>query len=208
MSNWTKSGADYEDRTLIRFSNPAEISGTGFLTHQHGKGEDDMWMYIPSLKKVKRLAATERKDPFVGSDFAYEDLRTENLLAFDYKLLEKKHVKALETDCYVVEALPATEGEKRGSGYVARHLWISTDWLLRRVDYFVDEGGKQALLKTLFYHDYQTQEAWKGFRRADRMAMHHKKKSSRTEFVFDQSKRKIDTGLDDDSFSQRTLSTP
>ncbi|MHC4392137.1 MAG: outer membrane lipoprotein-sorting protein [Planctomycetota bacterium] len=203
-----KTADKYEDKTLSQFTAPGDVRGTGFLTHQHGEGEDDMWMYVPSLKKTKRLAATERKDPFFGSDYAYEDLRTENLLAYEYKLMKKTHVKQLGLDCWVVEATPATEGEKRGSGYSARHLWISPDYLIRRIDYLVTDADKTTMEKSQFFSDYTTQDGWHGFQRATKAVMVHKKKGTRTEFEYHADKRKINSGITDDQVSQRALSQP
>lgn len=201
-----KTAEGYEDRTLTRFTAPGDLRGTGFLTHQHGKGEDDMWVYLPSLKKTKRLAATERKDPFFGSDYAYEDLRTENLLAYDYELLERTYVKPLDLDCWVIRATPATEGEKRGSGYAYRRLWISPDYLVRRVDYY--EEGSDKPFKTQLMKNYHTERGWKGFERADTTVMIHHKKNTRTEFHYDPASREIDEGIDADELSTRALAQP
>jgi hypothetical protein len=62
------------DRLLIRFTYPNDIRGTGFLVWEHPKGEDERFLYLPSLARVRRIAGSETQDSFVGSDFTYEDI--------------------------------------------------------------------------------------------------------------------------------------
>jgi len=203
LTTWVKTGKSYEDRSLIRFHAPADIRGTGMLTHQHGKSEDDQWIYLPATKKSKRLASGERKNSFVGSDYSYEDLRTENLSIYSYKVVEKSMIKKLGQECYVVDAMPASEAEKRNSGYSKRRMWVgSKDWQIHRIDYYKADGDK-GVIKSQRFSDFKSLPAWKGFTRAGKAVMLNKKKKSKTEFVF--SDRTIDAGLGDDNFSERKL---
>src|SRR3954449_3980963 len=62
------------DRLLIRFTYPNDIRGTGFLVWEHPKGDDERFLYLPSLGRVRRIAGSESQESFVGSDFSYEDI--------------------------------------------------------------------------------------------------------------------------------------
>ncbi|MDY0062336.1 MAG: outer membrane lipoprotein-sorting protein [Myxococcota bacterium] len=202
-----KTAAGYQDKTLIRFSEPGDLRGTGFLIFQHGAEEDELWMYLPAVKKTKRLAATERKDAFVGSDFANEDLRNENLLAYDYTLLRQEKCPGSELQCWIVEAKPATAAEKKGTGYCSRQIWVSPDFLVRQVDYYTKESGDKPT-KTLSFLDFTSDPAWKGFERPARSLMVNHKKGTQTEFVFDNTKRVVNGGVDEAGLSQRALEKP
>src|SRR5918993_1620308 len=74
MEGGAKTGAPDGDRLLIRFSYPNDIRGTGFLVWEHPKGEDERFLYLPSLGRVRRIAGSEAQESFVGSDFTYEDI--------------------------------------------------------------------------------------------------------------------------------------
>lgn len=197
-----KSGKEYEDRSLFRFTK-GDIRGTGFLTHQHGRREDDQWIYLPATKKAKRLAASERKESFVGSDFAYEDLRSENLLAHSYKYLGSRNVKAIKMKCYLIEARPKTKDEIRGTGYSKRIIWMSTDYLVRRIDYYSKDGEDKGIVKKQFFNDFETKKGWKGFQRAKKVIMIDVKNKTRT--TFESGPRKINSGVKDDTFTEREL---
>jgi len=67
-------GAPDGDRLLIRFSYPNDIRGTAFLVWEHPNAEDERFLYLPSLARVRRIAGSEAQESFVGSDFTYEDI--------------------------------------------------------------------------------------------------------------------------------------
>ena len=77
------------DRSLIRFTYPKDIRGTGFLVWEHPKGDDERFLYLPSLGRVRRIAGSEAQESFVGSDFSYEDISGRELDDYTYALLEE-----------------------------------------------------------------------------------------------------------------------
>jgi hypothetical protein len=77
------------DRLLIRFTYPNDIRGTGFLVWKHPKGEDERFLYLPSLARVRRIAGSEAQESFVGSDFSYEDISGRDLDEYSYRLLDE-----------------------------------------------------------------------------------------------------------------------
>ena len=75
------------DRTLLHFTVPNDIRGTGFLVWEHPDGEDERFLYLPSLGRVRRIAGSEAQESFVGSDFTYEDIGGRELEDYTYTLL-------------------------------------------------------------------------------------------------------------------------
>ena len=77
------------DRTLIRFTEPADIRGTSFLVWDQPGGDDERFLYLPSLGRVRRIAGSEAQESFVGSDFTYEDIGGREFEAYDYRLIDE-----------------------------------------------------------------------------------------------------------------------
>jgi hypothetical protein len=82
------------DRLLIRFSYPNDIRGTGFLVWEHPAGDDERFLYLPSLGRTRRIAGTETQESFVGSDFTYEDIGGREFDEYTYALVDENAVWA------------------------------------------------------------------------------------------------------------------
>jgi outer membrane lipoprotein-sorting protein len=133
-----------DSKFLVRFSSPADIKGTGFLQVEHSDADDDLWIYLPALKKSRRLVANNKKDSFVGSDFSYGDISLPKVDLYKHTLLRTERVG--EFDCYVVESIPANDQVKANSGYSREITWARKDnFIEAKVEYY-DLGGR--LLKT------------------------------------------------------------
>ena len=78
------------DKSMIVFKSPKDVKGTASLTYTHKKGADDQWLYLPAVKRVKRISSNNKSGPFVGSEFAYEDLSSQEVEKYSYKFLEAK----------------------------------------------------------------------------------------------------------------------
>jgi len=120
--NYLLKKSDGLNKFVIIFLAPADVRKTGLLTWEQKDRDDDQWLYLPALRKAKRIASSGKKNKFMGTDFAYEDLKPENLDAHTYNLLRSEKIAG--QDYYVVEALPATKKEKRESGYSKRIFWV------------------------------------------------------------------------------------
>ncbi len=115
-----------------------------FLQVEHIDGDDDLWIYLPALKKSRRLVANNKKDSFVGSDFSYGDITLPKVDQYRHTLLRSEKVDGF--DCYVVESMPANDTVKANSGYSKKVTWVRTDnFLETKVEYY-DLAGR--LLKT------------------------------------------------------------
>jgi len=129
---------------LVRFSAPADIKGTGFLQIEHSEGDDDQWIYLPALKKSRRLVANNKKDSFVGSDFSYGDISLPKVDLYKHALVRSETIDGV--DCYVIESIPANDTVKANSGYSRKLSWIRTDNFFEQKVEYHDLGGQ--LLKT------------------------------------------------------------
>lgn len=135
------------DKNLIHFKSPADIRGTALLSHAQILDPDAQWLYLPSLKRVKRISSDNKSGPFVGSEFAFEDITGQELNKFSYRYLEQQACG--ELTCDVLERTPRYEN----SGYARQIAWIdTTHYQLRKVDFF---DRRNTPLKTLEYSDYR-----------------------------------------------------
>ena len=80
------------DRSRIEFEWPADVKGTRMLTWTHRKNDDDQWLYLPAVKRVKRISSNNKSGSFMGSEFAYEDLGSQEVDKYKYKLLADEPV--------------------------------------------------------------------------------------------------------------------
>ncbi len=135
------------DKNLTIFDRPRDIKKTAFLNFTHPLGDDDQWLYLPALKRVKRISSSNKSGPFVGSEFAYEDITSQEVKKYTYKWLRDEEYRGQKS--FVVEQVPAYEN----SGYTRRVVWIDQDkYRTLKVDFY---DRKNALLKTLTYAGYQ-----------------------------------------------------
>ncbi len=140
-------GHDVGDKSLTIFDSPRDIKGTAFLSFAKILDPDDQWLYLPALKRVKRISSKNKSGPFVGSEFAYEDLSARELEKFTYKWLRDEPCGELE--CFVLEQYPTY----KDSGYTRMVVWYDkVEYRQQKIDYYDRKGS---LLKTLTYTKYQ-----------------------------------------------------
>lgn len=108
-----------------------------------------MWIYLPALRKVRRLVSSNKRDGFVGTDFSYGDVIGHKVNDWKYKLLREQTVDG--QPCYVIEAVPASETIKYNTGYSKRVTWIRKDNNVSAKAEFWDEAGQP--LKTAVFSD-------------------------------------------------------
>ena len=139
--------SDDGDKGLIIFDEPRDVRGTALLTFSHKTGDDDQWLYLPALKRVKRIASSNKSAPFMGSEFAYEDISSQEVEKYTYTYLRDEKLNGL--DCFVIERDPVDED----SGYSRQVVWLDkAEYRVHKVEYF---DRKQSHLKTLTFHDYK-----------------------------------------------------
>ncbi len=181
------------DRNLVLFSHPADIEGTALLSHARILDPDDQWLYLPALKRVKRISSVNKSGPFVGSEIAYEDLTALELNKYDYKFLRTEECQGMT--CDVVERYPRYEY----SGYLKQVTWIDQEvYQVRKVDFYDRRGD---LLKTLTLEDYQ--EYADGYWRPHTLKMVNHLTGKSTDLIYTDYAFKV--GLKDRDFLKGTL---
>ena len=181
------------DKSLSIFDRPRDVKGTTLLNFTHKVGTDDQWLYLPALKRVKRIASSNKSGPFMGSEFAYEDISSQEVEKYTYQYLGEEEFDG--RNHFMVERDPVD----RKSGYSRQVAWIDTDeYRVWKVDFYDRRGS---LLKTLTvsgYNQYLDQ-----FWRADLWLMVNHKTGKQTElswegFVFG-------NGYEDKDFNRNSL---
>lgn len=181
------------DKSLSVFDHPRDVKGTAFLSFSHPIGADDQWLYLPALKRVKRIASRNKSGPFMGSEFAYEDLSSFEVEKYSYKYLQDEACEG--GTCYVIEQYPVD----KNSGYTRRVVWIdAAEYRPWKIDFY---DRKDSPLKTLTYHAYKEYEGkhW----RADMMKMVNHQTGKSTDLSWKNYQFK--TGLSDGDFNKNTL---
>ena len=181
------------DKSLIVFDSPADIDGTALLSHAKILDPDDQWLFLPALKRVKRISSVNKSGPFVGSEFAFEDFTALELNKFTYQYVREEPCG--ELTCDVVERTPRYEH----SGYTRQLSWIDTrDHQVRKVEFYDRRGD---LLKTLTLSDYRAY-ADKYWRAHLLQMVNHKTKKS-TDLRY--SDYQFSVGLKDSDFVKGVL---
>jgi outer membrane lipoprotein-sorting protein len=135
------------DKSLITFDDPKDVKGTAFLSHTHSLTPDDQWLYLPALKRVKRISSSNKSGPFVGSEYAYEDLSSQEIEKYKYKWLRDEKLDG--RDSFVIERFPQYEH----SGYTRQIVWLDKEmYQPLKLDFY---DRKKSLLKTLQFLDYK-----------------------------------------------------
>jgi len=138
---------DDGDKSLTIFDRPPDVKGTALLTFSHKTDPDDQWLYLPALKRVKRIASRNKSGPFMGSEFAYEDLASQEVEKYTYKYIKDEIYEG--QDCFIIERYPVDPF----SGYTRQVVWIDkVEYRPLKIDYY---DRKNDSLKTLTFSKYQ-----------------------------------------------------
>ena len=181
------------DKSLVVFDTPRDIEGTALLSHAKILDPDDQWLYLPALKRVKRISSSNKSGPFVGSEFAFEDFTAIELNKFDYA-----YVRAEPCGNYVCDVLERTP-RYENSGYTKQVSWVDqTDFQLRKVEFYDRRGD---LLKVLELDDYRNYD---GIWRAHRLSMSNVQTNKQTDLIYGD--YTFGTGLGEKDFVKGRLS--
>ncbi len=182
------------DKSLIVFGTPRDIEGTALLSHAKILDPDDQWLYLPALKRIKRISSVNKSGPFVGSEFAFEDFTSLELNKFEYEYLRGEACGDLE--CDVIERRPRYEH----SGYTKQIAWIDREvHQIRKVEFYDRRGD---LLKTLTLDDYRQYEG--AYWRAHALHMVNHQTGKSTDLIY--SEFRFGLGLSERDFDKGVLS--
>ena len=185
--------ADDGDKSLFIFDEPRDVQGTAFLVHAHRDADDDQWLYLPALQRVKRISSANRSGSFMGSEFAYEDLTAQEVEKFTYRYLREEPCG--DFTCTVTERT-AVDGK---SGYSRQVVWRDTDELrVWKMEYY---DRKDEHLKTLTLSEYA--QYLDRYWRASQMEMVNHLTGKSTLLTW--SDYQFQTDLDDGDFTQTSL---
>lgn len=181
------------DKGLIIFDDPKDVQGTALLTFSHKTADDDRWLFLPAVKRVKRIASDNKSGPFVGSEFAYEDLGSQEVEKYTYKYIKDETLDG--QDCFVTERYPVD----KNSGYTRQVVWTDkVEYRPLKIEFY---DRKASLLKTLTLGEYKKylDQYWRPLKLD--MVNHQTGKSTTLTFGEYQFKN----GYTDRDFDQNTL---
>lgn len=174
------------DLSLVLFDTPRDIEGTALLSHAQILTPDDQWLYLPALKRVKRISSANKSGPFVGSEFAFEDFTATELNKFDYEWTGE--APCGELVCDVITRFPRYEN----SGYTKQIVKIDqTDFQVRELAFY---DRRDDLLKTLSFADYRNHD---GVWRAYELAMVNHQTGKSTDMVYQDYRFGVGLGKND-----------
>ncbi|MBA1437624.1 MAG: outer membrane lipoprotein-sorting protein [Epsilonproteobacteria bacterium] len=142
-----------DDYKIMFFKTPADVKDTAFLTYDYDDSskDDDQWLYLPALKKVKRIPTSDKSSSFMGSDFSYYDMTKRDMDDYSYKIL--KHVKVRGHDTTMLESVPNNDRVIEESGYVKTIGLVreDIDMVVRSIGFL--KNGKRKYLNVTKIHN-------------------------------------------------------
>lgn len=183
-----------DKKTIMYFEKPADVKGTGFLSFEYDEPskEDDRWLYLPALKKVRRISGSSKNDYFMGTDFNYDDMGDRSVDEDIHQLLREEVLEG--NPCWVVESVP----KDKSYMYSKKIGWIRKDSLIATKVEFYDQRG--TLIKTL---TVPVQEQVNGFWTALKMVMDNTSKEHKT--LLEMKEVQYNQGIKDSLFRVSTL---
>ncbi|QSZ42594.1 outer membrane lipoprotein-sorting protein [Sulfurimonas aquatica] len=181
------------DKSLMTFLSPADVKGTKFLKYEHIDKDDEQWLYLPALKRVKRIASKNKSGSFMGSEFSYEDLSSFSVDKYNFKG---------DAEVVTLDGIEFYKGQRdpisKNSGYTKQISWVDTkSFLIKKVEYY---DRKHELLKTATFEDYKKiSNIW----RVGKMTMLNHQNDKQTILVW--KNETIRNSLKEKSFHKRIL---
>jgi outer membrane lipoprotein-sorting protein len=182
-----------DQKMYVYFERPADVNKMAYLVHKHTDGrDDDRWLYMPGLSLVKRIAASDKRTSFVGSDFFYEDVSGRNPADDTHELVET-------TDTYYV--LNNIPKDPKSVEFASYKVWIhKATFLPIKGEYYDAAGSKFREMQALEVKEIQ------GFQTVTKSQMHDLRSGSTTTISYN--RVEYDIGLNEDIFTERYLRAP
>jgi hypothetical protein len=190
------------EKRIYRFSSPADVMGTGVLVFDYESEADDVWVYLPALRKTRRIVTSQRSESFMGSEFSYADLNVPALADYDYQLLREESVDG--EGCWVIDVVPKARETGQSEGYSHKTYWVSREKrVVRKATYFDLEGR---VLKELDNQEFKLLDEKRQRYRPLRMVMTNKQNGRKSTLRTEQIAFTPQTS--DDYFTPRYLERP
>jgi outer membrane lipoprotein-sorting protein len=188
-----------DNKRMTRFLEPTDVKGTVSLLVEHSDKDDDIWIYLPSVKKVRRLISSNKKDSFVGTDFSYGDVIGHKVKEWNHTLVKEEDIDG--KTCYVIESTPKDATVKTNTGYSKRVGWIQKDNFVTVKAIAYDEAGE--LLKEAKYSHWKEVDTVKHKWQAGILEAKNLQTGHSTVITIDQFK--VNNGVKDDFFTTRYM---
>jgi len=184
---------------VVKFLSPSDVRGTATLLVEHSSSDDDIWIYLPALKKVRRLVASNKKDSFVGTDFSYGDIIGYKVADWQHRIVKEEALDG--APCLVIESTPKTGELKSNTGYSKRQSWIRKDNSVALKVEIWDTSDKP--LKTLLYADVRQVDA--AHQKWQPMVMEARNSQTGHKTTIRFSNYKLESSIGEDMFTTRYL---
>ncbi|MFA5769723.1 MAG: outer membrane lipoprotein-sorting protein [Bacteroidales bacterium] len=150
------------NKSLIRFTAPADVNGTTLLIYDHEHKDDDMWIYMPALKKVRRIISSEKGKSFMGSEFTNADMSKPNQANFQYSILGTTEYEGVV--CWKIESTGIDQSVQKANGYSKTISYIDTaNYLCHKVEYY-DLGGQLQRIQQITNYKEQSANTYFAYR--------------------------------------------
>jgi outer membrane lipoprotein-sorting protein len=188
-----KTLGDGEAKSVAYFLSPADVKGTAFLVWEHKEQDNDVFIYLPALKKIRRIASDQKNQSFMGSDFSYSDMEKEDVDDATHKILTEETLEG--TPCWVIESIPKPESD---SEYSKVLTWVTKDQFIPEKMELYDKKGKL----------YKIMDVARSGPVGDKIlildfSMENVKKKHKTQIVLDNVK--LDQTIPDSVFTHRAI---
>ena len=190
------------EKRIYRFSSPPDVAGTAILVFDHESEADDIWVYLPGLRKTRRILSSQRSQSFMGSEFTYADLNIPDIEEFEYRLVKTESLGA--APCWVIDVTPKTADTGVAEGYSKKTYWIDQEKYTLRKAVFYDGQGR--LAKELTSDAIELVDPKNKRYRAMRMEMTNKQNGRRS--IFESEKFVFSPQAKDEYFTQGYLERP
>jgi len=178
------------EKRIIRFLSPAEVEGTGMLIFDHSDEADDMWIFMPALRKTRRIVSSEKSKSFMGSEFSNADMSAPTLDDFRYNLLGSEMISGVE--CWKIEKLPKDDDVSDETGLSKEIMWISKEEYVVLMSEYFDLDEELWKIRT----SSEVQEITSGKFMAAYMKMENIQNGRISEFTMDQIQYNPDVNTD------------
>lgn len=199
VRSFKKTTAQGLAKSLMIFTEPADLAGTSILSVETEKGQTSQWIYLSATKKMQRIGSRTKTDYFMGTDLTYEDMEADDLDNFTMTLAGSETVD--EQDCWVIEVVPANDTIRKESGYSKRVFYVRKDIYFTVKTVFFGRRGRE--VKTQTNHElYNVQgEMWA----AKKSLIDNKRARHKT--LLGLAKLEVDVELDESIFTERFVSS-
>ncbi len=138
-------------KIITKFISPADVKGTGLLVYDHKNQDDDMWIYLPALRKVRRIVSSEKGKSFMGSEFSNADMSAPKIDDYQYKILGSVNFEG--KDCWQIESIPVNQQIADDMGFSKKISWVDKGFFFTCKNVFYDYDGE--VFKEILLSQYE-----------------------------------------------------